>query len=255
MKDISHTRRYDWISFLELKSGYERESSVEVFGGKKDPSARLCFTPFFSIVMRRKFVLKRRASFPFEQSGKLGFNLKWISFCIVWRFAQSKVSDLGKSIARIFLRLICLSMGAKPSRLLPNHHWMRCLQSTTRAKGNTCNKIWWWNHIQETFDCEVGARAPLHLRDKVDWKCCKPERLEQVLTHIHQKNHHDMTWFMCLIFRALSSEEASDYSNCSRIKTTPAGNFSLLHIITFSPFHSGNMVNSKTSWRITGRLF
>ena len=124
MKVISHTRRYDWISFLELKSGYERESSVEVFGGKKKTNELDCVSHLlFLIVMRRKFVLKRRASFPFEQSGKLGFNLKWISFCIVWRFAQSKVSNLGENSEReIFIRLTCLLMGAKPSRLLPNHH-------------------------------------------------------------------------------------------------------------------------------------
>ena len=28
-------QRYDWIAFLELKSGFEKESSVEVFGGIK----------------------------------------------------------------------------------------------------------------------------------------------------------------------------------------------------------------------------
>ena len=36
--------------------------------------------------------------------------------------------------------------------------------------------------VQETFDSEGGARAALYLRDKADWNCCKPERLEQALT-------------------------------------------------------------------------
>ena len=69
MKVISHTRRYDWISFLELKSGYERESSVEVFGGKKDPSARLCFTPFFLDSYEEKVCS--------EEAGVLSFWAEW----------------------------------------------------------------------------------------------------------------------------------------------------------------------------------
>ena len=40
-----------------------------------------------------KFNLKKRATFPIEQSGDFSINLKWISFCIVWRFAESKVSN------------------------------------------------------------------------------------------------------------------------------------------------------------------
>ena len=37
--------------------------------------------------------MKNRATFPIEQSGQLSINLKWISICIVWRFAQSKVAN------------------------------------------------------------------------------------------------------------------------------------------------------------------
>ena len=86
--------RYDWISFLELKSGYERESSLEVFGGKNQGSIRLSLTLSLT-VQRRKFILKRRATFPLEESAdELSFNLKWISLCIVWQFAQSKVANL-----------------------------------------------------------------------------------------------------------------------------------------------------------------